>query len=163
MRSRKQGRRKTNFKPSKEVTHVRRQTMKKQKRQEQSKEAAMDSDPEFEGSEVLNLLETIEPNMTKEQLERDEKEFEELEKEIAQELGSWKHTVSDGGDELTVVTPEKRVTVSLLCRGCGRVCGDAHKCDICGSNMHPFCGRGIGEEGHGQIIRCRICDSDFKQ
>ena len=92
MQSRKQGRRKTNFKPSKEVTHVRRQLMKKQKRQEQPKEAAMESDPESEELEVLNLLETIEmlkePDVTKEQLERDEEEFNELEQEIAKELGS---------------------------------------------------------------------------
>ena len=98
MQSRKQGRRKTNFKPSKEVTHVRRQLMKKQKRQEQPKEAAMESDPECE---VLNLLETIEmlkePNvtMTKEQLERDAEEFDELEQKIAKRLGSWKYAVSD--------------------------------------------------------------------
>lgn len=44
-----------------------------------------------------------------------------------------------------------------LCRGCGKTAGPAHKCDGCGSHMHPFCGQPIGEEGHGQIIRCKVC------
>ena len=44
------------------------------------------------------------------------------------------------------------------CQGCGKPAGDVHKCDICGSNMHPFCGHGIGDEGFGQKIRCKFCD-----
>jgi hypothetical protein len=33
----------------------------------------------------------------------------------------------------------------------------AHACDICRCRMHSFCGRGIGEEGHGQARRCPPC------
>ena len=48
--------------------------------------------------------------------------------------------------------------VDNICQGCGRICGPVHKCDLCGSNMYPFCGIPIGEEGHGQTIRYWICD-----
>jgi hypothetical protein len=44
------------------------------------------------------------------------------------------------------------------CGGCGNQVGPVHKCDICFRNMHPFCGRTIGEEGHGSIVRCPECD-----
>ena len=118
----------------------------------------MDKNPE---SDVLNLLETKkEPNMTKEQLERNAEEINELEQKIAKELGSWKHAVLDGGDQLTVVTPEKSTAVPHLCRGCGRLRGSAHTCNICGYNRPLFCGRGIGEEGNEQIIQHQICDID---
>ena len=45
-----------------------------------------------------------------------------------------------------------------LCGGCGQKVGPAHKCDICKRNMHPFCGREIGEEGYGSTVRCKKCD-----
>ena len=45
------------------------------------------------------------------------------------------------------------------CRGCGQPCGNVHKCDICGSNMHVFCGLPIGKEGYGQKICCPPCQS----
>jgi hypothetical protein len=44
------------------------------------------------------------------------------------------------------------------CGGCGRLVGPVHKCDRCHCNMHPFCGRTIGEEGYGSCVRCQKCD-----
>lgn len=44
------------------------------------------------------------------------------------------------------------------CGGCGQLVGSVHKCDRCHRNMHPFCGRTIGEEGHGSCVRCPKCD-----
>jgi hypothetical protein len=44
------------------------------------------------------------------------------------------------------------------CGGCGGLVGPVHKCDRCNSNMHPFCGRTIGEEGYGSFARCPKCD-----
>jgi hypothetical protein len=44
------------------------------------------------------------------------------------------------------------------CGGCGKPVGPVHKCDICSRNMHPFCGRTIGEEGYGSAVRCPACD-----
>jgi len=44
------------------------------------------------------------------------------------------------------------------CGGCGLPVGPVHKCDMCQRNMHPFCGRTIGEEGHGSMVRCKKCD-----
>ena len=44
------------------------------------------------------------------------------------------------------------------CGGCGKQVGPVHKCDICHTNMHPFCGRTIGEEGYGAPVRCPKCD-----
>ena len=46
-----------------------------------------------------------------------------------------------------------------LCRGCLKPVGSVHQCDICKCNMHPWCGRKIGEEGFGQPIRCTYCDN----
>lgn len=46
----------------------------------------------------------------------------------------------------------------LNCCSCGKEAGDAHKCPTCTRNMHPFCGKGQGEEGYGQEILCRYCD-----
>ena len=45
------------------------------------------------------------------------------------------------------------------CGKCGNLVSHIHKCDICGSYMHTFCGRPLGEEGHGQFIRCPTCDT----
>lgn len=54
---------------------------------------------------------------------------------------------------------ERLVTDSLTtCGGCGVETGPAHKCDKCSRHMHPFCGRTIGEEGHGAPVRCPRCD-----
>ena len=44
------------------------------------------------------------------------------------------------------------------CGKCGNLVSHVHKCDICGSFMHPFCGRPLGDEGYGQFIRCPTCD-----
>mmetsp|Transcript_118603 Transcript_118603/g.232913 ORF Transcript_118603/g.232913 Transcript_118603/m.232913 type:complete len:602 (-) Transcript_118603:31-1836(-) len=44
------------------------------------------------------------------------------------------------------------------CGGCGQKVGSVHKCDKCNRNMHPFCGRTIGEEGYGSAVRCPGCD-----
>lgn len=48
------------------------------------------------------------------------------------------------------------------CGGCGNSVGPVHKCDICERNMHPFCGRTIGEEGYGSAVRCPECDRSAK-
>jgi hypothetical protein len=48
------------------------------------------------------------------------------------------------------------------CGGCGKSVGPVHKCDICERNMHPFCGRTIGEEGYGSAVRCPECDRTKK-
>ena len=45
------------------------------------------------------------------------------------------------------------------CRGCGQPCGNAHICDICGSNTHVFCSLPIGKEGYGQKNCCPPCQS----
>ena len=56
----------------------------------------------------------------------------------------------------------KRVTNEkcsiTICGGCGKEAGPVHKCDKCNRNMHPFCGRTIGEEGYGAPVRCPDCD-----
>mgnify|MGYP001810512301 CR=1 FL=1 len=44
------------------------------------------------------------------------------------------------------------------CGGCGQPVSPVHKCDLCYRSMHPFCGRTIGEEGHGSSVRCKECD-----
>ena len=44
------------------------------------------------------------------------------------------------------------------CGGCGKPVGPVHKCDICKHNMHVWCGRTIGDEGHGAPVRCPTCD-----
>jgi hypothetical protein len=44
------------------------------------------------------------------------------------------------------------------CGGCGKPVGPVHQCDRCQRNMHPFCGRTIGEEGYGSQVRCPKCD-----
>jgi len=44
------------------------------------------------------------------------------------------------------------------CGGCGKPVGPVHKCDRCFMNMHPFCGRTIGEEGYGSCVRCPKCE-----
>lgn len=46
-----------------------------------------------------------------------------------------------------------------ICGGCGKEAGPVHKCDKCFRHMHPFCGRTIGEEGHGAPVRCPGCDN----
>jgi hypothetical protein len=48
------------------------------------------------------------------------------------------------------------------CGGCGNSVGPVHKCDICKRNMHPFCGRTIGQEGYGSTVRCPECDRAAK-
>jgi len=44
------------------------------------------------------------------------------------------------------------------CGGCKGPVGSVHTCP-CGVSMHPFCGKGIGEEGYGQSIVCPSCQS----
>ena len=43
-----------------------------------------------------------------------------------------------------------------VCAECGRKADRGHKCDVCNKLMHGCCGIGIGEEGYGQIRRCKI-------
>ena len=44
------------------------------------------------------------------------------------------------------------------CGGCKGPVGSVHTCP-CGVSMHPFCGKGIGEEGYGQSVVCPSCQS----
>ena len=44
-----------------------------------------------------------------------------------------------------------------MCAGCGLPVNNIHTCDVCKHNMHVFCGKPIGEEGHRQKIRCTPC------
>ncbi|OWZ21184.1 hypothetical protein PHMEG_0004301 [Phytophthora megakarya] len=46
------------------------------------------------------------------------------------------------------------------CEGCGEPVGPVHSCPLCSCHMHPFCGRGVGEEGFGQNIQCPSCDQN---
>ena len=41
--------------------------------------------------------------------------------------------------------------------GCGNAVGDVHKCPHCQVSMHPFCGLGVGDEGFGQPVICKVC------
>ena len=61
-------------------------------------------------------------------------------------------------------TMDSRATGDGLrpCGGCGNQVGPVHKCDVCFRNMHPFCGRTIGEEGYGSTVRCPDCDKKSK-
>ena len=45
------------------------------------------------------------------------------------------------------------------CGGCKGLVGAIHKCPECNMSMHPFCGKGIGDEGFGQSIICPPCQS----
>ena len=107
-----------------------------------------------EGDNFMDAFKSIRHNPTLEQQERDEETLRIITEQIENDM----QHASESGDFLYVSPPPVCPVVANVCRGCSRVCGSGHKCDRCGSNMHPFCGRPIGEEGHGQIIRCRICD-----
>lgn len=48
------------------------------------------------------------------------------------------------------------------CGGCGQGVGPVHQCDVCSQNMHPFCGRILGEERYGSAVRCPNCDKKKK-
>jgi hypothetical protein len=39
------------------------------------------------------------------------------------------------------------------CGDCGDPVGPGHKCDVCESFMHGFCGEGIGDEGYEVRVR----------
>ena len=41
--------------------------------------------------------------------------------------------------------------------GCGGLVGPVHKCPTCKRNIHPHCGRVLGE-GHGHGVMCPSCD-----
>jgi hypothetical protein len=43
------------------------------------------------------------------------------------------------------------------CAECGLDTGGIHKCPGCNSNMHGFCGTGVGDEGYGQKRTCKHC------
>ena len=46
------------------------------------------------------------------------------------------------------------------CHVCENEVGDAHECVGCKRPVHSFCGTGIGDEGYGQIIHCKTCESE---
>ena len=108
----------------------------------------------IEAAEFLQALQRGDPLLEKEVTEEMVRRDNEIFREIEQEMGGVETGTSEGGDEIIVLKPKKRPLVENVCRGCGKIAGPAHKCDLCGSNMHPFCGIPIGEEGHGQTIRC---------
>ena len=41
------------------------------------------------------------------------------------------------------------------CADCGELVGNVHRCPGCDSNMHSFCGIGVGDEGYGQQRTCK--------
>ena len=43
------------------------------------------------------------------------------------------------------------------CADCGELVGNVHHCPGCDSNMHAFCGIGVGDEGYGQKRICENC------
>ena len=47
--------------------------------------------------------------------------------------------------------------MSAPCADCGEVVGNVHRCPGCDSNMHAFCGIGVGDEGYGQKRICENC------
>ena len=102
----------------------------------------------------MTAFEAVEHKRAAEEVAHDDETLRLITEEIETDL----QLASESGDRLAVLAAAVRPVVADTCRGCGRVCRSSHKCDECGSNMHPFCGRQIGEEGYGQIIRCRICD-----
>ena len=53
--------------------------------------------------------------------------------------------------------PPRRCIIPGMCAGCKKPVSNIHTCDVCGHNMHVFCGLPIGEEGYGQKIRCVAC------
>ena len=80
------------------------------------------------------------------------------EKNVIDELHENNNSPDDKQERSTEAEPV-RPLLDGCCRGCGQPCGNAHICDICGSNMHVFCGLPIGEEGYGQKISCPPCQS----
>ena len=82
------------------------------------------------------------------------------EKNVIDELHENNNSPDDKQEGSTEAEPVWPL-IDGCCRGCGQPCGNAHICDICGSNMHVFCGLPIGEEGHGQKNCCPPCQSLF--
>jgi hypothetical protein len=66
--------------------------------------------------------------------------------------------VTSKDDEARAVLQDSSKKILDYCGGCGKVCEPVHKCDMCYQTMHPFCGRHLGEEGHGAAVRCPQCD-----
>ena len=56
-----------------------------------------------------------------------------------------------------IIPPPRRCIIPGRCAGCKKPVSNIHTCDVCGHNMHVFCGLPIGEEGYGQKIRCVEC------
>ena len=50
-----------------------------------------------------------------------------------------------------------RIMLMALCADCGELVGDVHWCPRCDSNMHSFCGIGVGDGGYGQQRTCKKC------
>jgi hypothetical protein len=52
----------------------------------------------------------------------------------------------------------QKMEVALTpCAECGLDTEGIHKFPGCNSNMHGFCGTGVGDEGHGQKRTCKHC------
>ena len=83
------------------------------------------------------------------------------EKNVVDELHEKNENINspDDKEEGSTESEPVRPLIDGCCRGCGQPVGNVHKCDICGSNMHVFCGLPIGEEGYGQKICCPPCQS----
>ena len=44
------------------------------------------------------------------------------------------------------------------CKVCDGDVTGAHKCMKCQESVHFICGKGVGEEGYGQGVVCKICE-----
>ena len=113
------------------------------------------------------------PQLSAEARARDEETAADARREIAQERREQRIRVGDAvteaGDPLYVIHPGETAPrenvenlrlplpppppiVEGICRKCRDPAQGAHRCDRCGSQVHPFCGEGIGEECHGQPV-----------
>ena len=82
----------------------------------------------------------------------------EQQKTKKRKVPSQKKTKNPREADKTSTTPNSQSNGMSACGGCGNNVGPVHKCDICKRNMHVWCGRTIGQEGHGAPVRCPKCD-----
>jgi len=69
-----------------------------------------------------------------------------------------KSSVSKTTTQKAVATSESANSTMEPCGKCGQMVQPVHRCDKCMRAMHVFCGRTIGDEGHGAPVRCSECD-----
>lgn len=82
----------------------------------------------------------------------------EIQKEKKTRSKKRKNTLSKSNQKVTS-TPSSTGKNLEECGNCGLQVEPVHRCDKCERAMHVFCGRTIGEEGHGAPVRCPTCDA----